>query len=133
MGYVANEEEVAAVFGLAAPDRYSHFVRRVADWGEVWSVADDGGWRLLGDVDAGELVPVWPAEAFVQALCIGEWAGCRPRAIAMDDWLEKWTPGLERDGRKVAVLPTPDGRGVAIEPARLAADIRYVQADFLDA
>jgi hypothetical protein len=132
MSYVANGKEVAAVFKLSGPERYSHFVRRVADWGEIWSLDDDGGWKLLGDDAGGELVPVWPAAAFARALCVGEWAGCRPRAIPMDDWLEKWTPGMARDGRKVAVLPTPEGRAVAVEPERLAADIREVQADRID-
>ncbi|OJW16764.1 MAG: hypothetical protein BGO49_16020 [Planctomycetales bacterium 71-10] len=133
MSYVANGKEIAAVFKLSGPDRYSHFVRRVADWGEIWSLGDGDGWKLLADDAGRELVPVWPAAAFVQALCIGEWAGCRPRAIAMDDWLEKWTPGMVRDGRKVAVPPTPEGRAVTVEPERLAADIRDAQADFLDA
>ncbi len=38
--------------------------------------------------------------------------------------LERWSPGMERDHRFVAIFPTPKDKGVMIEPARFAEDLK---------
>jgi len=52
------------------------------------------------------------------------WAGRTPRAIDLDEWLDKWMPGMERDGFRVAVFPTPRHGGVSVTPGRLREDLR---------
>jgi hypothetical protein len=37
--------------------------------------------------------------------------------------LKAWTVGLCEKGWKVAVFPTPSGKGVVIDPMRLADDL----------
>ncbi|MGV3719696.1 MAG: DUF2750 domain-containing protein [Actinomycetota bacterium] len=48
----------------------------------------------------------------------------------MDKWMERWLPGMERDGRWVAVFPTPANQGVVVEPSRLAEDLKARLAQY---
>ena len=132
MSYKVNKVELVAVSNLPAPQRYDYSIRKVGDWGEVWSVRDDNGWRLYADDLGTQLVPVWPAEAFAEACCTGDWQGCYPKSIPLADWLDRWVPGMMKDGRKVAVFPLPSDRGVLVEPDRTASDIRSVMEDLID-
>jgi hypothetical protein len=50
-----SRKEVDAVFALPGPDRYEHFVKRVADWEEVWGLASEGGWVMMGDSDGHQV------------------------------------------------------------------------------
>jgi catechol 2,3-dioxygenase-like lactoylglutathione lyase family enzyme len=36
---------------------------------------------------------------------VGDWLGYSPRRIALEEWLTRWTAGVEQDRRAVAVFP----------------------------
>ncbi len=116
MSYRVNPKEFEAVLALPDEARFSYFVGKVTDFGQIWSVWDESGWALLADDSGSEFVPVWPAEAFAAAHCTADWAERRPRKIDLSDWMDKWIPGLRRDGRKIAVFPAPRGKGAVVDP-----------------
>jgi hypothetical protein len=122
MNWTIREKEFESVMRLQAHARYEHFVKKVADWKEIWSLWNDG-WVLMGDPDENETVPVWPHAKYAEAAAVGEWLGYEPRRIPLDDWLDKWTPGMTRDKRKVAVFPTGKGKTVTVDPLRLKTDL----------
>jgi hypothetical protein len=128
-----NDREFAAVTALPAADRYSHFIRQVADWEEIWSLRNPGGWVLAGDDGGTQLVPVWPHARYAAACAVaawGSWEGAQPAAIPLDRWLDTWSPGLARDGRQVAVFPTPDGHGIPVSAERLRDDLLEACEDY---
>ena len=122
MSYQVSSRELAAVVALPAAARYQYFLNKVSDWEELWSVGDDEGWALVSD-GVAEVVPIWPAAAFAQACCVENWQRNKPRAIALDRWLEKWTPGLIKDQCSVAVFPLSNGNGPIVTPERLHSDL----------
>ena len=117
-------KEVEAVAARPAAVRYGYFVKQVADWEAVWSLRGAGGWVLAAAEEQRECVPVWPHAAFAAQCAGGEWAESEPAAIPLREWLDRWVPGMERDGRAVAVMPTREDRGVVVAAERLAADLR---------
>jgi hypothetical protein len=120
-----SDQQFRAVSALPAADRYGHFIRQVADWREVWSLRDDGGWRLVGNNDGQQCVPVWPHERYAVAYATGEFDGCRAEPIEVQRWLNEWLPNFRNDGRKIAVFPVGDGteRGVVVDPQVIEADL----------
>lgn len=123
MRYKPSVEEIKAVSVLAGDKRYEYTIKKVADFEELWSLADNEGWCLIKNSEDNECVPVWPAEAFAQEYCTEEWANYCPKSIELAAWLSQWTPGMDRDGRKVAVFPVRGGRAVVVEPCNLKDDL----------
>ena len=115
-------EERDAVLKLSGPERYAYFVKRAADWEEVWGLRDDRGW-VTAERDAHTLIPVWPHADYARASALGNWEGADPALIDLDEWVESWLPELEAKGHLVAVFPIPEGNGVAVEPGRVGADL----------
>ncbi len=118
-----SKKKIDNILGLTDHDRYLYFVRKVADMEEVWGLYDDG-WALLGDKNGLEVVPFWPEEAFAQLCGIDQWKGYRPKSIRLDDFLQKWLPGMEGDGRHLNVFYTNLSRGLIKSPGKLAADLQ---------
>jgi hypothetical protein len=123
MPYTINEHEMKAVSALDGVARYAHFIKRVADWMELWSLKGDDGFVGSGDGAGNTGIPFWPHPAYAEQQATGEWANCAPALIGLDDFMKKWLAGMERDGLKVFVFPTPNLKGVMVEPARLRADL----------
>jgi len=55
MTWNLNGKEFENVVQLPPQKRYEYFIKKVADWREVWSLWNDG-WVLMGDKDGGEMV-----------------------------------------------------------------------------
>ena len=118
-----HDKEFESLIAMAAPERYAVFIKRVADWQELWGLRSHTGWTLMADDLGNELVPVWPHNRFADA-CADENIQEQSKAILLDDWLKAWTPGLIRDNRKVAVFPVTTGQGIVVTPQRLESDLR---------
>ncbi|MEI8372831.1 MAG: DUF2750 domain-containing protein [Planctomycetota bacterium] len=118
-----HPKQFESVTALDAPNRYSYFVRKVADFEKVWGLFEDG-WALMGDDAGNQILPVWPEREFAEALAQGDWATHTAKAISLKDFVEKWLPGMEKDGKQLAVFPTPSGKGVLVAPPRLLTDLR---------
>ena len=122
MVWEPSEEEICAVLKLEGAERYSYFIKKIADQEQLWSLWQDG-WALAADDNGQQLVPVWPHESYATLCARDKWAGYTPKVIELDAWLERWTPGIKRDGRMLAVFPSPSNRGVAVEVGKLADDL----------
>lgn len=123
MSVNVNDQELESVLKLPPPKRYQYFLGKITDWNELWSIGDEHGWGLMGDDSGQELIPVWPAQCYAALACVGKWQSRSPRSISLKDWLNKWTPGMIADGRRVAVFPLPNDRGIVVEPSKLQRDI----------
>ena len=130
MAWTPRPAEITALLSQPGPARYQYFLAKAADQETIWSLWQEEGWALAGDDQGRQLVPVWPHEKYAQACNARAWAGYEPKAIEMDAWLARWIPGMTRDGRLVAVFPTPNDRGVVVEPTQLEADLRAKLAEF---
>jgi hypothetical protein len=126
VSYKAHQKELQRVLKLSPTEQYQYFLGKVTDWKEVWSIGNDEGWSLAANDAGRESVPVWPAAQFAEASCNGPWQGNKPKTIPLDAFMEKGIPGMIKDGRMVAVFPTPAGKGVVVEPAQLLNDLREV-------
>jgi hypothetical protein len=125
MSYKINDQEFAAVSRLSGRERYGHFIKRVADWEEVWGLRDEEGWAAVGDDEGRSCFPVWPHPRYAEALATGEWATYRAAAIPLGAWLEDWLPGMDEDGVHFAVFPTPALQGVVVSCAELRAHLEH--------
>jgi hypothetical protein len=123
MTWDLKSEELEALLKLPAPERYAYFVKRCADWEEVWCLRDDRGWVTAEDDQGRMLVPGWPHAEYARACAIDAWEGSEPVLIELDDWVEGWLSDLEIKGHMVSVFPLPAGSGVAVAPSRLRRDL----------
>ena len=126
-----NEPKPLADLATLPPDspeqRYDVFVETVAARGLVWGLTDQSDpasvtW-VTAEAEGVSAAPFWP-EAEDAARCATDaWAGCLPASIALPVFLERWLPGLEKDGRVVSIFPLPSTPGVACPAATLREEI----------
>lgn len=92
-----NSQEIEAVVKLSGPERYVYFIKRVADKERVWSLKNKDGWALASDSAGNEVVPIWSHSEYAKLCTNDEWRNCFPEAISLQDWMNKWIPGMIKD------------------------------------
>ncbi|OCA85768.1 hypothetical protein A8F94_12915 [Bacillus sp. FJAT-27225] len=116
-----HKKEIETVFSLPAQERYKYFIKKIADYEEVWGL-NDGGWAVSEDDNGIKLLPFWPKREFAELSNIEDWSGYKPKKIDLDDFMFKWIPGMKRDGLKVSVFWN-NIDSIVISPDRLLEDI----------
>ena len=119
MSYTLNEKHMSNVLALPAQEKLEYFIGRVVDWEEVWGLKDDSGWASSTDNAGVMSIPFWPHLKFAKLCNSDLWKGNIPTPISLIDFMSKWLPGLNNDGLKVAVFPTPSGKSIQLEPSVL--------------
>ncbi len=104
---------------LGTKRRMQFFLEQVRANRQLWILSDEHGAVMLTSEDE-DCVPVWPDREFAESWATDEWDHCQPKAIPLQHWLDKWTPGLEEDELMLAVFPTEDDDGTILFPDELA-------------
>jgi len=127
-----NERKIENLLNLSDEERYDYFVRKVAEYDEVWSLYHEKGWAVLSDNASRVIVPFWPEEEFASICCSSQWDGYSARKINLKDFMEKWLPGMEKDNRYVNVFYSPKTKfGLVIKPADLLQDLKQECENYL--
>jgi len=117
---------------LPAEERYVEFLSWAMRTRCVWALQGRGGFISLSDDEGHVCFPFWPDAATARASATGDWSDCQPESVSLDALISRWLPGMSKDGRLVAVCPTPDGSSVVIDPAWLLQDLLEDDAESRD-
>jgi hypothetical protein len=124
--------EFQRVLALPPQERYAHFVERVANTQQIWSLRTRAGWVTMGDESVGQIVPVWPDSRYAETFIGGDWADAQVTGITLRDWVELRVPGMIKQGTRIAVFPvtTAAEGAVVTEPERLQWDLQRAAEQF---
>ncbi|MBK1701485.1 DUF2750 domain-containing protein [Thiococcus pfennigii] len=123
MSHPLDDAERARVLALSADEQYRHFIERALADGEVWTLRGPGGFVAYRGEDGEPCFPFWPHPDYALALANDDWSDCRPEPLPLDRFMDRWLPGMARDGRQLAVFPTPAGQGLIADPQELLDDL----------
>jgi hypothetical protein len=118
-----SDPEVAGVLALDASQRYTHFIKQVADRQLVWGLKESDGWVSMTDETGTLLLPMWPREQYAVLFAVDRFPAAVASAISLDDLMDTWLPNLSEEGSKVAVFPVLSGQGIVVEISRLREDL----------
>lgn len=124
MPYEDSPEQIAAVVGLEPADRMKHLVKQVADWNTIWGLRNKEGFVTARAANGRQAFPVWPQAEFARLCVAGDWSSCEPVEIELEEFMKSWLPGLAKEGKVVAVFPTPDSGGAFLAAGELNRMLR---------
>jgi len=102
-----NNKEFAAVIKQPPNIRYEYFIKKVVDFEEVWGLYNDG-WATALDLEGNQLIPFFPKKDFAASCAKNEWAGYKPKAIDLTEFINDWLFGMSKDGIKPSIFPNDD-------------------------
>jgi hypothetical protein len=126
-----NEQHKASVLALSSADRYRYAIRSIVDWGFLWALKKED-WAWAADDDGAHVFPIWPSPEFAEICAIDEWADYNPVGIPLEEILGTFLSDLQSEGEfSIAVLPTPDARGVVVSLGEFEQALRAEQKNYL--
>lgn len=118
-----HQKKIENLLKLSGKERYLYFVRKVTDFEELWGLFADG-WAMTANDDGKKAIPFWPEKELSNLCTKGEWENYSSKQIKLENFISRWLPGMEKDGVSVAIFPTPENKGVIIQPKELLAALK---------
>ncbi|MCT2561813.1 DUF2750 domain-containing protein [Chryseobacterium herbae] len=115
--------KIENILKMSEDERYNYFVRKVADFEQIWGLSDNG-WALLGDDIGNQILPLWPEKEFAELCAVDQWKEHKAEPIELDNFIEKWVPGMTKDKILINIFLTPKAKGTVISPADLYSDLQ---------
>jgi len=117
-----NSKQFESVLSLPDRDRFFHFVSKICDWEEIWSIKTDDGWATV-ESEGRRCIPFWPHPDYAKYFASGDWQGYHPESISLENFINNWLPGMQKDSNYVAVFPNKDFQGTVVEAHKVLSEI----------
>ena len=98
------------------------FIDAAIQNGAVWGLEHPEGWALAASVEYEDsyVMPFWSSEQAARKCASEEWAEYSVSGLPLEDFIQKWLPGMQDDGYLVGTDWDVDSAGPEIEPDELA-------------
>jgi hypothetical protein len=113
----------AALVDQPADARYGMCLAMLTAADEVWILTRDGEAVMMVDDGGIPCLPIWPHRTFARVTADADGRDGESTAIDLELFIDRWLPRMAADGLRIAVFPTPQATGLAVHPAKLAADL----------
>lgn len=106
----------------ADADSLSAFIEAAIRNGAVWGLEHPEGWALAASVEYEEsfVMPFWSNEQAARVCVSEEWAEYTVSGLPLEDFIQRWLPGMQEDGYLVGIDWDVDTAGPEVEPEELA-------------
>lgn len=109
-----RQEEVNSVSTMGAFDRYRYFIKKVADYDEIWILKDKLDNYALSEVEGNILLPFWSAKEFVQSCLNGEWEHYKPVKVTLDEFETNLLSLINEKKYLIDVFPVDNKAGFVV-------------------
>ncbi|MCV6620358.1 MAG: DUF2750 domain-containing protein [Cellvibrionaceae bacterium] len=102
-------------------ENFDRFIVEALETGCVWGLEGPEGWALCPSEQYGEtdVMPFWSQPEFAKAHCVEDWSVYQPVAVSVEEFMDKWLPGMHEDVYLVGINWDSEMEGMEIEPLDL--------------
>lgn len=118
-----SHKQIEAILKLSAPKRYSHFIKKVVGWNQMWALYDEG-WAMSSSDDGEPILPLWPEKEYAELCVSGEWANYEPKSIELSEALDGMIPMLRERGIALGIFYTMKDGSVNASLEEFESDLR---------
>lgn len=119
-----HPDKLLNVLNLPHEERYGYFIRKAAEYEEVWLIQDHGQYVTLGDPEAHIAIPVWPEREFAELMLTAEWKDYEAVCMEVHQFLD-WLDTLRAKNYHVAGFPSSEWKSVLVPAAEMKNHLLY--------
>ena len=92
-----NNLEINNVISLKPLERYKYFIKKVADFEELWVLLDSKGNHALSCLEDKTFISIWSHYPYLKTCLNDEWSKFFPTKITLDDFESNVIDYMEDD------------------------------------
>ncbi|WP_140484765.1 DUF2750 domain-containing protein [Flavobacterium sp. GSA192] len=118
-----NDKEIENVSNLEPYNRYQYFIKKVADYEELWTIIDQSGDFALSDIDDKVLISFWSAKEYIDSNLNDGWENCSPKKLTFDDLEDEIFDLIASENYLINVFPVNGKSGFVVNLDEFSRDL----------
>ncbi len=120
---MTRKQEIENVSVLEPMNRYRYFIKKIADYEELWVLENGNGDAAIAEVDNHVLIPFWSASEFTESCRKDEWAEYQPAKLSLEEMEKKLFPLIREKNYLIDVFPVGDRSGFVVTIDEFVRDL----------
>ncbi|WP_077415939.1 DUF2750 domain-containing protein [Chryseobacterium sp. JV274] len=117
-------KEIENILKLEPFKRYEYFIKKVADFEQLWTIIDQDGNYIISEIDEFSLISFWSAEEFVALYLEKDWEDCKPIKLTLDDLKEDMFDIINSENYLINVFPVNGISGFVVSLEEFDRDLQ---------
>ena len=109
-----TRNEMESVLQQDSTVQFEYFIKRVADFEEIWIMSDTNGMFLLEAEKDKFVLPVWPFKEYADLFREEVNQECKLEAVSIYDFLEEELVSLSENGYDLAIMSIPNKPSIIV-------------------
>lgn len=118
-----NKQEIENVSRLEPFKRYKYFIKKIADFEELWILVDENEEIALSMIDKKTLVTVWSAKEFADSCLNEKWENYVPFKLTLDQMEQAIFSHIEENSYLINVFPVNNKSGFVVNLHEFIRDL----------
>ena len=97
-------KQLESVFKLDQKERYGYLIKKIADFEQIFLIADKKGNYVTCGTNNEMVIPIWPEFDFALKLTETEWLNCDVKMVELKEFM-KWMDKLEDENYLIGGFP----------------------------
>ncbi|CAM3146991.1 DUF2750 domain-containing protein [Chryseobacterium flavum] len=118
-----NPKEKENILKLKPFKRYQYFIKKIADFEEIWTIVDENGDYAISEIDGLNLISFWTAEEFIRSNLEAGWENCKPLKLTLADLEESLYDIIRSEDYLIDVFPINAKSGFVVKLEEFKRDL----------
>ncbi|GJM65021.1 DUF2750 domain-containing protein [Persicobacter diffluens] len=118
-----SKKEVESVLKLSPFERYQYFIKKVADYEELWTIVDDKNELALSEIDNNQMISLWSASEYIQSNLGDGWENCRSLKLDLDSFEQDIMPVIIENEYLLNVFSVNNKSGFVVSISEFIRDL----------
>lgn len=115
--------QIDNVMALKPLERYKYFIKKIADFEEVWTIKDNNGDYALSDVEDNTFLSLWSAREYVESNLNCGWEDCVPIKLSLEELGDNLLPIAFENDYLINVFPVNGKSGFVVSLEEFTRDL----------
>ncbi|PZU26011.1 MULTISPECIES: DUF2750 domain-containing protein [Sphingobacterium] len=103
--------------------RYQHFLKKIADFEELWTIVDEDGNYAISEIDGYKLISFWTVEEFIFSNLSDGWEDCKPFKLILEDLQNELYEIIATENYLINVFPINGKTGFVVNINEFKRDL----------
>lgn len=118
-----NPKEKENILKLEPFKRYQYFIKKIADFEELWTIVDENGDYAISEIDNHNFISFWTAEEFILSNLEEGWQDCKPLKLNLEDLYNDLFEIIVSENYLVNVFPIDGKSGFIVSLEEFKRDL----------
>lgn len=118
-----NKIAVEHISKLTPINRYKFFIKRIADFEEMWTIIGTDGEFALSKIDKHTLVSFWSDEPFIKSNLTDSWKKCISFKLSLEDFNNTFFKLVSDNNYLMNIFPVNGKSGFVVNLEEFVRDL----------